>query len=647
MGGYKNSITDINGNIGIGTSSPIFNLDITSNQDSVGLRILNNTTTGYAPGSILLEAGQSNSRGQGIYHFNSAADENWFTGVPYNVLSKKWIVANYANANFNTGTAQLQHALLTIDSDTGNVGIGATSPTGKLEVAGSVHLSQGTGNSYVGTDAGNLGTSTGINNSAFGVDALYSNTTGGSNVANGYRALHLNTTGSSNVANGYASLYFNDTGNNNVANGVDALLFNTTGSNNTASGRDALRSNTTGSSNVANGYQSLNSNTTGGFNTANGFQALYYNTTGYSNSANGYRALFLNTTGAQNTANGLNALNFNTTGNNNVANGVSALYNNTTGSYNTANGLNALFSNTTGGNNVAIGTESLRISTASNNTATGYQSLYYNTTGTSNVVNGYQALYNNTTGNNNVAIGKGSGIALTTGSNNTIIGSVAGTAGMSDTVIIAAGATERLRIDSNGNVGIGTSSPNASLHILDAVTPSIKLEDTTNSNQGRIRVANNYMYIDIDNPDTVGSSRIVFMADSTQSLYLTDTEAVFETTNVGIGTTSPSAKLDVVGTIECTSLTETSALRFKENIQEDIDASIIDKLRPVSYDWKEDKKKDYGFIAEEVNELDSTLTTQDEEGEMIGIKYTKLIPFLVKKIQEQEERIKQLENGKS
>ena len=50
---------------------------------------------------------------------------------------------------------------------------------------------------------------------------------------------------------------------------------------------------------------------------------------------------------------------------------------------------------------------------------------------------------------------------------------------------------------------------------------------------------------------------------------------------------------------------------------------------------------------EEVDELDSILTTKEEDGQLIGIKYTKLIPFLVKKIQEQEERIKQLENGKS
>ena len=107
--------------------------------DSIGTnyvaRFRHSTATGYAPGSILLEAGQGTSRGQGIYHYNNVADENWFTGVPYNVNSKKWIVANKYSTIQSVDTAQLTHALMTIDSDTGNVGIGTTSPGAKLEIS--------------------------------------------------------------------------------------------------------------------------------------------------------------------------------------------------------------------------------------------------------------------------------------------------------------------------------------------------------------------------------------------------------------------------------------------------------------------------------------------------------------------------------
>jgi hypothetical protein len=113
-----------------------------------------------------------------------------------------------------------------------------------------------------------------------------------------------------------------------------------------------------------------------------------------------------------------------------------------TGSYNTAFGDISLYSNTTGNFNSANGVEALQ----------------NNTIGSFNIANGFRALLSNTTGNNNIAIGYNAGNALTTGSNNTIIGNVSGTAGMADTVIIAAGTTERLRIDSSGNVLIGTTS---------------------------------------------------------------------------------------------------------------------------------------------------------------------------------------------
>ncbi|MEK7638442.1 MAG: hypothetical protein AAB375_03395, partial [Patescibacteria group bacterium] len=75
------------------------------------------------------------------------------------------------------------------------------------------------------------------------------------NTANGYAALYSNTTGAYNTANGFQALYSNTTGTDNTANGLYALYSNTTGGNNTANGMYALYSNTTGNSNTANGYQ--------------------------------------------------------------------------------------------------------------------------------------------------------------------------------------------------------------------------------------------------------------------------------------------------------------------------------------------------------------------------------------------------------
>ena len=221
------------------------------------------------------------------------------------------------------------------------------------------------------TTSGNIfwGDSAGVNNIgysnvAIGRGALRNDVGGINLVAIGDSALYNNfgdvgaEEGLQNTAVGSKALYSNTTGSNNTANGTYSLYSNTTGGNNTANGTYSLYSNTTGHSNTANGYQSLYSNTTGHSNTANGYRSLYSNTTGYSNTANGYRSLYSNTTGGSNTANGTYSLSFNTTGSNNTANGLQSLYSNTTGSYNTANGTYSLYSNTTGDNNVGIGYQS-------------------------------------------------------------------------------------------------------------------------------------------------------------------------------------------------------------------------------------------------------------------------------------------------
>ena len=309
-------------------------------------------------------------------------------------------------------------------------------------------------------------TTTGTENTAYGYQALVFNVGGSFNTAHGYRTLFSNTSGANNTAVGLQALQGNTSGSSNVAVGANALQVNTIGNFNTAVGRQALAVNDTGNENTAQGYQALLSNAGGSNNTAQGFQALANNTSGSANTAMGRQALYSNTSGTSNTAVGREALQSNLTGNNNTAQGYLALKSNTSGVNNTAQGTEALRANTTGINNTAVGRDALLSNTiGGNNTAHGFLALELNTTGNNNLAVGRQALQSNTTGTFNTAVGRGAGSALTTGSNNTIVGSVAGEAGLADTVIIAAGEAERIRIDSNGNVGINTPSPDKMLHL--------------------------------------------------------------------------------------------------------------------------------------------------------------------------------------
>ena len=195
-------------------------------------------------------------------------------------------------------------------------------------------------------------------------------------------------------------------------------------------------------------------------NTRVGDNALQGNTTGTGNTAAGKDALQGNTTGTGNTAAGKDALLNNQGGVENTSIGHQSLYSNVGGSNSTALGGSALYSANNVNNNTAIGQSSLHdVVAGSNNTAVGAQSLV-NTLTSNNVGIGFEAGLTNTTGANNTLIGNTAGKSLTTGSNNTIIGTVLGSAGMADTVIIAAGSNEKIKVDSSNNVLLtGTVKP--------------------------------------------------------------------------------------------------------------------------------------------------------------------------------------------
>jgi hypothetical protein len=80
---------------------------------------------------------------------------------------------------------------------------------------------------------------TGNFNTGLGVQALRYTTTGGSNLAAGYQALYTNVTGSFNTAVGDGAL-FNSTGTGNIAIGEDSGYYLTSGSNNIDIGSQGL-----------------------------------------------------------------------------------------------------------------------------------------------------------------------------------------------------------------------------------------------------------------------------------------------------------------------------------------------------------------------------------------------------------------------
>jgi len=130
-------------------------------------------------------------------------------------------------------------------SGSGNVGIGTSTPSFRLDVVGN--------DARINTLTVGLGGGQQSTNTAIGVNALSVNTTGVGNVAIGINSLLANTTGNSNISIGQATLSTNIGGVQNTAVGSSTLQNISAGSGNTSFGFYNLNGLTSGNQNITMG----------------------------------------------------------------------------------------------------------------------------------------------------------------------------------------------------------------------------------------------------------------------------------------------------------------------------------------------------------------------------------------------------------
>jgi len=190
--------------------------------------------------------------------------------------------------------------------------------------------------------------------------------------------------------------------------------------------------------------------------------------------------------------------------------------------------------------------------------------------------------------------------------------------------------SERMRITSSGNVGIGLTSPAAKLEIQDSTHTTMKIRSGNNDN---ILFAQAIQSND---------ARIGTDTNTPLSFYTNTSERVRITTsgNVGIGTTSPSQKLQVDGTILANSdVIAFSDKRLKENIKT-LDGKKVYDMRGVSFTRKDTGKDSSGVIAQEIQKIAPELVT-DNDG-TLSVAYGNLTGYLIEAIKELKQEVEEL-----
>jgi hypothetical protein len=293
--------TVLRGNVGIGTTSPNYPFHVVVSGNVTGMAVQSGAGSGALKfgadvGAGTLTAGVRKLARITMPAFDAGVtnvmlfsgdvtgtdvNDVYFGGTPggsqYAATGIHFVTA--LNGTTYGGTERLTVL------NTGNVGIGTTTPTQTLDVAGSIaipmtttstsgvlykdtyrflHNYKASGtqgeNFFAGVSAGNF------TMSSSGSGASY-------NTGVGTLSLTALTNGSDNTAVGYGTLSANAGGSYNSAFGKNALASNTSSWYNTAVGMNSLNTATTGGANSALGNGTLQNNVSGGENVAVGHQA--------------------------------------------------------------------------------------------------------------------------------------------------------------------------------------------------------------------------------------------------------------------------------------------------------------------------------------------------------------------------------------
>lgn len=249
-------------------------------------------------------------------------------------------------------------------------------------------------------------------------------------------------------------------------------------------------------------------------------------------------------------------------------------------------------------------------------------------------------------------------------------------AGASDFIGLAGGGGTGIGIvvDSNNNVGIGTTSPVAELDVRASSTPAVRVADGSGFNIRLEAFGSNAAGLVCAG----GSTNMTFQTNETERMRLDSSgRLLVGKTAVGTNTVGVECRGDgllvatrsgavvavinrkssdgsamqfrkdntTVGSVSVTGSATTyntsSDARLKDDIGDFDGLDIVEQLNARKFAWKADGREDIGLYAQEVQELVPNAVSQNEDG-YYQMDYSKLVTILVKGMQEQQKQIEQL-----
>lgn len=220
--------------------------------------------------------------------------------------------------------------------------------------------------------------------------------------------------------------------------------------------------------------------------------------------------------------------------------------------------------------------------------------------------------------------------------------------------------TEYMRLINTGYLGIGNTAPYYLVHIRQTgSTPitllNIHVSGTTTNQAGIIRFTNttnndatdnysSYIAGIRTNSPSSGAQALAFGTSASTAVPV-ERMRIDPNGNVGIGTTTPSYKLHVIGRIKTDGINETSDRRLKKNV-EPLSGSLnlIQQLQGVTYEWKDPERESgtqLGLIAQDVEEVIPYIVNTDNEGYK-SLQYSVIVALLIEGVKDQQSEIEEL-----